>query len=662
MRKHQTSSIARDIWIWDKKENKYTKLTDFAGEDRNPIWSSDEKSIYYLSEKSGSYNIWKMGTDASNQTQITKYDKNPVRFLSSSTTDVLCYGFNGEIFTQSATGGEAKKVEINIVTDERFSDDRTEIFKDGATEMNVSSSGKEVVFVVRGEVFVTSVEGGITKRITNTPGQERSASFSPDGKSILYASERNNIWGLYKTSLTRKEESYFFNSTILKEETILVGTTEAFQPAFSPDGNEVAYLEDRTAIKVINLKTKAIRTIMPGDKSYSYSDGDQSFEWSPDGKNILVQFLQDGQWRSEIGLVDAEGKNGIFDLTQSGFDAGGTRWMMGGKMMMYFSNRHGMKNLASHGNQDDAYGIFFTKTDYDRFKMSKEDYALLKEKEEKDKAEADKVKAEKDKLKGKTDTSKKATPIAVKIDLDGIHDRKVRLTMHSSQLSDALVTPDGEKLYYLSRFEKGFDLWVNNFKEHSTKLFLKLDAGGAGNMIFDKEAKHIYMIADGKIISINLEKTERKEIGFSAEMNLSLYAERAAMFEHVWRQVVKKFYVTDLQKTNWTYYKENYVKFLPYINNNRDFSEMLSELLGELNASHTGCHYGPRYKNPDETAYLGAFFDETYTGTGLKITEVIEKGPLVNDGTQISAGTIIEKRRRVKSTGVKIKQAMQMVE
>lgn len=631
-RKHHTSAIARDVWMYDMKSSKFTMLTDFAGEDRNPIFSNDEKSIYFLSEKSGNFNIWKMdAADPTKQTQVSKYEKNPVRFLSASSTDVLCYSFNGEIYTQAANG-DAKKVNITINTDERYPSEKTETFSSGATEMSVSSNGKEVVFVVRGEVFVTSIENGTTKRITNTAGQERSASFSPDGRSIVYASERNNIWGIYKTDLARKEEKYFFNSTILKEEAIVVGKTEAFQPKYSPDGNEVAFIEDRTAVKVINLKSKAIRTILPAEKNYSYSDGDQSFDWSPDGKYLLVHFLQDGQWRSEVGLADAQGKEPIIDLTESGFDNGGAKWAMNGKAMIWFSSRHGMKNVASHGNQTDAYGLFFTKEAYDVFKMKKEDYALLKESEEKEKKDKD-----------KKDTAKKSSLPVVKIERDGLSDRKARLTIHSSLLADALLSLDGEKLFYLTKFEGGYDLWQTKFKENETKLLIKLDSKSVGDMMFDKDGKNIFFISNGKPTKVNIEKSEKKEINFNAEMTLNTAAEREYMFEHMWRQVVKKFYVSDLQKTDWTYYKENYSKFLPYINNNRDFAEMCSELLGELNASHTGCRYSAGGHNPDQTASLGAFFDESFKGNGLKIAEVIEKGPLVYDGSQIKAGVIIEK-------------------
>jgi tricorn protease len=631
-RKHHTSSVARDVWMYTKKENKYTQLTSFEGEDRSPVFSPDESELFYLSEKSGSYNVWKMKlSDPSQSTQVTKFDKNPVRFLSSSAAGTLCFCYNSEIYIKTPDG-EAKKVNVKIETDERYTESRTETFTTGVTDMALSPNGKEVAYVVRGEVFVTNADGGVTKRITNTPEQERSVSFSPDGRSILYAAERNKIWGLYQTSLTRKEEAQFFNSTVLKEETILAGNTETFQPAYSPDGKEVAYLEDRTTIKIINLKSKATRTVLPGDKNYSYTDGDQAFDWSPDSKYLLVQFLQDGNWLSEIGLIDASGNGKLTDLTQSGFGAAMPKWMMDGKMMVWSSNRHGMKNVASHGSQSDVYGMFFTQAAFDRFKMSKEDFALVKEKEDK----------EKDKHKDKKDTT--AKPVEpVKIEMEGLADRKVRLTMHSSELSDAVISKDGEQLYYLCSFEKGYDLWTNKFREKETKLLMKLDAGSAGSLQLDKDGKHLFLVADGNIIKINLEKTEKKNISFTAEMTLNSAAERAYEFEHAWRQVQKKFYVTDLQKTDWNYYKENYAKFLPSINNNRDFAEMMSEMLGELNASHTGCRYNPKFKNPDETASLAVFYDESYTGKGMKIAEVMDKSPLIQANSQAKAGTILEK-------------------
>ncbi|MGQ0827403.1 MAG: S41 family peptidase [Bacteroidota bacterium] len=638
-RKHHTSAIARDIWMYSKPDNKYTLLTTFDGEDRNPVWSNIENEAFYLSEKSGSFNVWKFNvSNPAEAVQVTKFEKNPVRFLSAANDGTLCFGYDGEIYTKSGNA-EPQKVNIQINTDERYTAEKIEVLTSGATDMDVSPNSKEVVFVVRGEVFVTSVEGGITKRITNTPQQERSVGFSPDGRSILYAGERNNIWGLYQTSLTRPEETQFFNSTVLKEEPILVGATEAFQPRYSPDGTEVAFIEERTAIKIINLKTKAIRTLMEADKNYSYSDGDQWFDWSPDGKYIVTQYLEQNSWLQQLALIETSGNGKTINLTQSGFENYGGKWMMNGKMMLWFSSRHGMKNHQNQGTQSDVYGLFFTQESYDRFKLSKEDFAALKEKEE---VEKSKNKTS-DKTKTDTKTEPAKTPELLKIDFNNLDDRKVRLTQNSSDLADAVLSNDGEQLFYLSQFEKGYDLWVTKLREHETKMLVKLGADRIGAFRIDKDGKNLFVLADGALYKINIDKGDKKEVSFKAEMNLNTSAERAYMFEHAWRVVQKKFYVTDLQKTDWNYYKQVYSKFLPHVNNNRDFAEVLSEMLGELNASHTGGKYSPKTQNTDETAALGAFYDESFTGNGVKIMEIIDKSPLIKASSQIKAGTIIEK-------------------
>ena len=283
-RKHHTSSVTRDIWVYDFKTKKNTLLTTFPGEDRNPLFDGNGEEFYYLSEQSGSFNVYKSSLkEPGRSVSLTNFTKNPVRFLSRANNGTLCFGYDGEIYTLSQNK-DPQRVEIRIAQDGRQVLDKILPVGGGITQIRVSPNGKEIAYVFRGDIFVSSVEGGVSKRITQTPWQERSVSFSPDGRTLAYAVEKENTWDIYTVSMVRKEEPYFYASTLLKETPLVATPAEEFQPEFSPDGKEVAYLENRVVLRVLNLATKQTRTVLPAELNYSYADGDQEYSWSPDGK------------------------------------------------------------------------------------------------------------------------------------------------------------------------------------------------------------------------------------------------------------------------------------------------------------------------------------------------------------------------------------------
>lgn len=645
-RKHQTSSIARDIWVLDLKTRKHKKITNFKGEDRNPVFAG-ENEIYYLSEQPNSFNIFKLNLQNPGQTSaVTQLGDHPIRNLSVSKNKVLCFSYNGELYT-TQEGSQPQKVNVAIRNDVQTVAYKNLPVWGGVSEMALSPNGKEVAFIARGEVFVSSVEGGLTKRITNTPQQERSVTFSPDGKFLMYSTERSGSWDIYQASRVRSEEPYFYASTLIKEEPLIATKADEFQSAYSPDGKEVAYLEERTTIKIYNLASKTTRTLLPAGINYSYADGDQWFEWSPDSKWLVFNYLIPNHWLDEIGLARADGKGEIINITQNGYDDGTPRWVAGGKMILFFSWRDGMKTHGSWGAQSDAYAIFPTQAAFDRFKLSKEELALLKEKETKEKEGEKKPEGDNKKKKTPAEIAKaKADSLAkaeVKIELDGISDRRARLTLHSSLLSDAIVSHDGEKLFYLCKFEKGYNLWVTNLREKSTKILANLDANYAGGLVLDKEGKNIFLWSDGKMAKVEAESGKIDFLKVSGEIQLNMAEERAYIFDHAWRQVSKKFYRTDLHGVRWDFYKEAYQRFLPHISNNYDFEEMLSELLGELNASHTGAGYRAYKWDGDRTASLGLLYDLNYNGKGIKIAEVLKQGPADKADLGLKAGQIIEK-------------------
>ena len=639
-RKHHVSSVTRDIILYDKRDKRFKKLTSWEGEDRDPVFG-ENGTFYFLSEKSGSFNVWKgdINGNAYGQ-QLTSFKDHPVRFLSSSDNGTLCFGYHGSIYTWSS--GEPKKLEITVRKDNSKNDMLTLPTGGKASEFAVSPDGVEIVYVVRGDVFVSSVEYGTTKRITDTPQQERNVSFSPDGKKILFAAERKNSWDIYEVLRVNDAEKHFFSSSLLKEEILLGTADEDFDPKYSPNGEEVAFLRDRTEICVINLKTKAVRTVLPGTYNYSYSDGDQYYTWSPNSRYLLVQFFEFERWNTDIGLVDASGKEPPINLTQSGYGSSVPKFAMDGEMIYFTTDRYGLRSHGSWGAQVDVDAVFLTKDAYYRFTLSEEDYKAWKDAEDEATKKADESKADpKKKNEKKKDEENKDEVKPLKIERDGLYDRRVRLTIHSSNVSDVVINNEGTEMYYLSNFEKDFDLWTTKFKTKETKILAKLGMSPSP-LNADKEFKFIYYNNGGTVFKLDISNGTPKPIGSSGEMNLNSPAERAYMFEHAWRQTREKFYVEDLHGVNWDFYKKEYEQKLSSITNGFDFSELLSELLGELNASHTGARYFER-TDGDQTAALGCYFDGAYIGDGLKIIEIMDKSPLTLHASQAKPGMIIEK-------------------
>ncbi len=628
LRKHHISSVTRDIWIMDVKNKTYRQISGFAGEDREPVFSSDDQYIYYLSEKEGNQNIYKTPVLSKvAEVKLTSFTDNPVRHLSRSDNNTLCFTQDGEIYTFKE-GSTPEKISIRILNDGRAGVSRNVPVNGNITEFELSPNGKEIAFVTRGEVFVTSVEGSETKRITNTPQQERMVKWAPDGRSLVYAAERNDNWDIYRVTIARADEPYFYASTLLKEEPVIATPAEEYQPIFSPDGKELAFIEERNILKIYNLASGKSRTVLPEGRNYSYRDGDWSFSWSADGKWLVADDQRGFAFRAHAALIKTDSSTNAFYPVNGGFEETIVKWNLGGRMLTWISSKQGRQPAANQGNyESDVYAVFFDKASYDRYKLSKDDFTLVKEREEKEK---------------KADSIKKKTNPVFKPDLEGLYNRQVRLTINSSTISDYVLNEDASKLYYLSSFEKGYDVWVTEPRTRETKILAKLE-GTPSTIMLSKDGKTLFVNNKGGLVKINTESGKLSPVQIDGEMVLDAFAERGYMVDHICRQVEKKFYDPSLHGVAWKKYKQTYARFLPHISNNFDFQELLSELLGELNASHTGGRYSPEIPDGDNTASLGLLYDDTYSGKGIKVSEVIAGGPSDKAGSRIVAQTIIEK-------------------
>lgn len=609
-RKHAVSEATRDIWLYDSRDGTHRQLTDWRGEDRNAVWSADGKTFYWLSERSGSFNIWKQPIDGQTPpAQVTFHEKLPVRFLSISKENYLVYGFDGEIWKLASGAKEPAKVMVHISQGSLLDGTTFANMNDQVSEIAVSADGTQLGIIARGEVFVIDASRGLTRRVTDTPQHEKNLSFRPDGKAVLYVSERDGSYDIYESSIDVKDAPNLLTPGPFKEIRLTTSKSDLTEPAYSPDGSRLAYLEDRTQLVVMDLATKTTTTVMPKGLSYSYTDGDLPFVWSPDGR-WLAATTGNAASHFNIHLVDATGKRAPVGITRSGLEAVNPQFSPDGRTLFFVTTRNGLKTLDSKTAEIDVYATFLTQ------------------------AACDAV------------TRPNDTPPADKKDwqpeLENLGSRTVRVTPLSGQYATYHATPDGKSVVVASVSPTsgmtGYTIPLG--RPGLTPLFTKpptavdsFPVDGKGNL---------YFLGAGGIERVNLATGPAGTIPFNAEIAYDLRGEMRWFFDHVARLTAQKFYRADMGGVDWDFYIREYAKHLSSIHRGEDLAELFSELAGELNASHMGSHYThPPQGGGDETASLGLYYDPRFEGPGAKITDHLHIGPAARDGSKLRPGAVI---------------------
>lgn len=647
LRKHHTSSVTRDVWKYDASTGSHVNLTNREGEDRNPVLSIDGQTVFFLSERDGgSLNVYSFPlSNPSDVKPVTKLPTHPVRFLSQGADGTLAFGYNGEIYTLQPGSTTPQKVNIGINLDTDSTPTRLRV--SSGSEAAVSPDGKQVAFINRGELFVTDAEYSSTKQITNTPQSESDVVWGKNSRELYYTSARDGKYNIYKATIGRQEDPNFSNATVINEKALFPADgVDRTMPSLSPDGKQLAFILDRNKLMVMDLASGNVRQLTDGGTDPSRSKGFPAV-WSPDSKWIAINYQNPHHYPyGDIAIIEVStGK--MTKVTETGYFDENPRWALDGNAILFLSERYGMRNHASWGSNYDVMLAFCNQDAYDRYRLSEEDYALLKEVEKSQGKKLDNVTVSSDKKQNKksakeakkaakNDDSPKAKTI--EMETEGFEDRTVRLTPNSSAIADAIITKDGENVYYLSEFEKGYDLWKLDLRKREPKLVSKMGASPMG-MEMDQNG-NIYIMGKSGVKKLTPSNDKIKPISISTTLDVDRVAEREFMLRYVYNEEKERFYTPDMNGVEWDSLYENYRRFLPHINNNQDFATLLSELLGELNVSHTGGRYRG-VAATDQTASLGLLYDLNFSGPGLKVAEVVKNGPFDKAASNMSAGSII---------------------
>ncbi len=625
-RKGSKGDGARDIWLYDTASGQHTRQTHSASEDRDAVWAPDGKSFYFLSERDGSFNIYQAELGSAETAKaVTDYTEHPVRFVSVAEDGTLVFGYDGEIYRRPAGAKRAERVPVTVRQGSLVQGPFIAPVNAYITELAVAPDGKEVAIIARGEVFVVSALTGLVRRITDTPEHEGGLSYGPEGKTLLYACERDGDSDIFEASLSPNAQS-FLNPGAIVETRIVDTDGDALKPAYSPDGSRIAYFQNRDRLQVFSRADGTTVEPLPKGSFYSYTDDDLEFRWSPDGR-WLTTIRGSGVAQTDVIMLDASAKAPPINISNSGYNDKMPMFSAGGKVVVWASGRDGLRTADANAAQHDFYAAFLTRELYDSFKLARDPQAVATPAASRPGADA-------------AGDEMGAAP-AWQPQLSGLAQRTERLTPFSVRPIFSEVTADGSALI----------LVVIEMPGRAVGYRIDLHTHGLGQLFvkplttatyaMDPAGKTLYGIGAAGLERIDLATGQSGTIPFTAEMALDPRGEMAYYFQHFWKLTKSKFYVPDMQGVDWDAARETYAKFLPHIHAWEDYAEMMSEMAGELNASHMGCFFRPKPPYADSTGSLGIYYDHGHQGAGQMLAAVLPGGPSDLAGSALQPGAVI---------------------
>lgn len=642
-RKGYRGSSNDDIWICNADGSHNRRFTSFIGQDNSPMWSADGQYIYYVSECFGTANIvrqavvqdaeqqgkaislkaeilaaqadldslekqfavaqteadrsrigdekaqkenllrrkegeLKNASDGMKPQPITSHKDDSVRRARlSGNGEWIVYECGPDIWIVASKGGTPRKLAIEAYADDKTNPDRLETYSRGATEYALSPDEKHIAFVVHGELFLIPVSGGKATRLTHSSAYDHGITWAPDGKSILFASDRGGQENLYLLQPNDPEHPQLVKAHKFKEQQLTFTPEAEVAASFSPDGKRIAFVRGGK-LWTMNPEGKDAKVVVDQTQVIDY-------DWSPDSK-WFVYARSDGSFASDLYIIPATGGTAR-NITRFATYNADVSWSTTGNKLAFVSQRR--RNATA------------------MCVLSLQRPAV-----------------------------KDAKP-TTDIDWEDIHLRVEKL---SGTAEAGTISPDGTKIAFRSSTPSE-DLWVA--KVNGGQL-TRLSTGNLRpqQIRWNKKSDTIYFrdLTGGIRTAKVAVPGEPARIAFSAKMVINRDEEYAEVFEQSWRALSEYFYDSKFHGANWNAVRAKYRPLVKDVATKEDLHALISLMLGELNASHLGISGSKQY--PEETtAELGLVFDETYRGPGLKVADILKRGPADKRGLKLGAGDII---------------------
>lgn len=643
VRKGYRGSAAMHLWTFDIDGGDPRQLTDFAGSDFWPNWSADGRFIYFIGDRNGKREVFRITAEGRGLTKVVGISGRDLSFLdvARDTSDYVCWVdgrlFGGRLNPQGVTR-EPRIIPLAAGSDNKLEWTTREVFSE-ASEMSVSPDGKWLATVVRGDIYIQPREPKEEEKaaaprmteavnFTENPARDYDIQWHPESDRMLFISDRDGDENLYLLHLNDRRVERLTDAEEIEK-----------NPHWSPDGRQIAFFRGLDKLMVLNVATKSARELARG--YFRAAIWPRDIAWSPDGKWICYGSM-DQRRHADLWIVPADGSQSPYNITQY------PTWNF------FFEWSPDDRHAAFVSYRGDVAGIYLLELtpkpvefpDEMKFGEGKNEDKDAQEPDEEAKADAKSSEEgpnggaaeKKDEKKNEEEEAPEVT-----IDFKDIELRAVAISPPLDSAGPLAFSPDGKHLLFAGSTTLGAQLWLYNLdtkKSNSTSISTPLDfiewreKGGAYGLA---ENGHIYKIDIGgnRVSGVS-------GVGLTAPMLLDRQAEILQMFDEAWRNLKQNFYDPDLHGRASEALYRSYRRMVEQAVTKEEFRTFTWMLLGELNASHMGISGASSFEGiGSDTGALGVYYDLTFPGPGLKVAKVFFNGPADREGSRLQAGDII---------------------
>jgi tricorn protease len=636
-----------EIWLMHfGAKQTYEQLSEGGAKEVWPMWSKDGRRLFYVSDRSGAQNVWVKDIGGKAR-QVTNFRDGRVLWPSiGSDGRAIVFERNFQIWKLDTETGRAAAVNIarrGVSTGPAVEHLR---LTDQISEIALSPDGKKIAFIVRGEVFAASAtDGGDAARVTFTPAAESQVAWSADSRRLVYVSDRDGPMHLFLYDFGTSTETQLTHDS-LSDDT----------PRFSPDGKMIAFERGGAELRVFEVESKNDRLVVKAHLEWPPLSSDRPFTWSPDSKWIAYMPVGEKLFKNTF-VVPASGGESRPVSFLANVGSNTVSWSPDGTFLLFDTGQR--TETAQLARVDLIPRTPKFREDQFRDLFKEETPRTPSRQTQSPEPQPSPEPAAAPVATPAGDARAKPTPKPVEITFDQVRQRLSLLPVGIDVRSQT-ISPDGKWLLMIASVANQFNLYVYPLDELSRDPLvarqLTSTAGFKGDAQFSPDSKEVYYLEQGRINIIPLENRQARPLNVAAEMDVDFAREKLEVFQQAWTYIRDNFFDPNFNGVNWNNVHDEYAPLAAGARTPDELRRLISLMLGELNASHSGIGAPAATAQPPATGRLGLRFDrdEYETKGSLRIIEVIPLTPaaiarvkpgeylLSVDGAAISARTNLD--------------------